>query len=134
MHESSFSSSVVVTARIPAADASVVLPAHGPPADWDQVSYVNRAAGSAEVTRYLIEDRDRIAQGMNDVVVRRIFAAGLELQAALGLIGDEKAGVKICHAIDELDLAIGDIRSTIFDRGPRAPRSFRERGGAGEAA
>jgi len=71
---------------------------------------------------------------MNDVVVRRIFAAGLDLQAALGLIGEHSAGVRICQAIDELDLAIRDIRSAIFDRGLRAPRSFRRCGGAGEAA
>jgi signal transduction histidine kinase len=134
MHRSSSSSTVVVTARTSAADASHVLPTRGPPADWDQVSHANGAAGSAEVTRYLIEDRDRIAQSMNDVVVRRIFAAGLDLQAALGLIGEHSAGVKICHAIDELDLAIRDIRSAIFDRGPRAPRSFRRSEGAGEAS
>jgi hypothetical protein len=41
------------------------------------------------VIRYLTEDHDRIAQRMNDVVVRRIFAAGLDLQAGLGLIGDQ---------------------------------------------
>jgi hypothetical protein len=48
------------------------------------------AAGSAEVIRYLTEDHDRIAQRMNDVVVRRIFVAGLDLQAGLGLIGDHR--------------------------------------------
>jgi hypothetical protein len=42
------------------------------------------------VIRYLTEDHDRIAQRMNDVVVRRIFAAGLDLQAGLGLIGDHR--------------------------------------------
>jgi hypothetical protein len=31
------------------------------------------------VIRYLTEDHDRIAQRMNDVVVRRIFAAGLKI-------------------------------------------------------
>jgi hypothetical protein len=45
-----------------------------------------------EVIRYLTEDHDRIAQRMNDVVVRRIFAAGLDLQAGLGLIGDHRGG------------------------------------------
>lgn len=74
------------------------------------------SVGSAEVTRYLLEDRDQIARGMNDVVVRRIFAAGLDLQAALGLLGEHSACLSICHAIDELDLAIVAIRSTIFDR------------------
>jgi hypothetical protein len=45
---------------------------------------------------------------MNDVVVHRIFAAGLDLQAALGLIGDHRGASKICHALDELDQAIKD--------------------------
>ena len=62
---------------------------------------------------------------MNDVVVRRIFAAGLDLQAALGLIDDHRpasghrAALKICHATDELDHAIRDIRDILFERGPR---------------
>jgi hypothetical protein len=70
------------------------------------------------VIRYLTEDHDRNARRMNDVVVRRIFAAGLDLQAALGLIGDHSGASKIYHAIDELHHAIRDIRDTIFDRGP----------------
>ncbi len=76
---------------------------------------VCQAAASLELTRYLTEEHDRIAQRMNDVVVRRIFAAGLDLQAALGLTGDHRAASKIWHAIDELDQAIRDIRNTIFD-------------------
>jgi hypothetical protein len=55
---------------------------------------------------------------MNDVVVRRIFAAGLDLQAGLGLIGDHRGASKTYHALDELDQAIRDIRDTIFDRSP----------------
>jgi hypothetical protein len=51
-------------------------------------------------------------------VVRRIFAAGLDLQAALGLIGDHSGASKISRAVDELDQAIRDIRDTIFDRSP----------------
>ena len=34
---------------------------------------------------------------------------------ALALIGDQRAVGKICHAIDELDQAIKDIRGCIFD-------------------
>lgn len=67
---------------------------------------------------------DRMARRMNDVVVRRIFAAGLDLQAALGLIGedraaaDQRAASKICHATDELDHAIRDLRVILFEGGP----------------
>jgi signal transduction histidine kinase len=68
--------------------------------------------------RYLIKDHDRIAQRMNDVVVRRIFAAGLDLQTALALIGDHRGASEIYHALDELDQAIRDIRDIIFDRSP----------------
>jgi hypothetical protein len=71
------------------------------------------------------DHRDRLAQRMNDVVVRRIFAAGLDLQAALGLIGehraaaDHRAAGRICHATDELDHAIRDLRNILFERGPQ---------------
>jgi hypothetical protein len=67
---------------------------------------------------------DQMTWRMNDVVVRRIFAAGLDLQAALGLIGEERAATdlraasKICHATDELDQAIRDLRVILFEGGP----------------
>jgi signal transduction histidine kinase len=74
----------------------------------------NGPAGSAGVTRDRTEDHDRIAQGLDDVVAHRLFAAGLELQAALGLIGDHPGAGKIHHAIGELDRAIRDLRGVIF--------------------
>lgn len=67
------------------------------------------------MTLRLIEERDRIAEGMNDIVVRRLFSAALSLEAALGLVSEHHAAGKIQHAIDELDLAIRDIRDTVFD-------------------
>lgn len=74
------------------------------------------AVVSAGATRRVIEDHDRIAGGLNDAV-RRLFAAGLDLQAALGLISDQCTAGKISHALGEIDQAISDIRDTIFDRG-----------------
>ena len=69
------------------------------------------------------EDRERIATGLNDVVVRRLRTAGEDLQAALGLTVGHPANGKIRHAVDELDQAIRDIRDTVFDRpsGERPP-------------
>jgi signal transduction histidine kinase len=78
------------------------------------------AISPADVTRYLLEDRDRIAQHMNDVVIQRIFAAGLTLQLALGLAGDQRCAREICRAVDELDHAIRDIRDIVFDLSPPA--------------
>ena len=65
-------------------------------------------------TRRLAEERDRVAEGMNDIVVRRLFSAGLSLQTALGLIGDHPAAGKVQEAIGELDRAIRDFRNVLF--------------------
>ncbi len=50
---------------------------------------------------------------LNDIVIRRLTAAGLDLQDALGLLGDHPASGKIRHATEELDQAILDIRDAI---------------------
>jgi hypothetical protein len=47
-------------------------------------------------------------------VVRRLFTAGLDLQAVLGVMGDDPMSGKIRHAVDELDQAIRDIRDAVF--------------------
>jgi signal transduction histidine kinase len=66
------------------------------------------------MTLRLTEDHDRIADGLNDVVVHRLFSAGLALEAALALIGAHPAAGKIEHAIGELDQAIIDLRTAVF--------------------
>ena len=121
MHRSSSLPSAAATAAIPAPGAPPVLLTRGPPPGNGRAPAGNGAAVSAELTRYLTEDHDRIAQSLNDVVVRRIFAAGLDLHAALGLIGEHRGAGKIYHAIDELDNAIRDIRDAVF-RGPHDSR------------
>jgi hypothetical protein len=73
------------------------------------------AVPQVQAPRSQAEDRERIATGLNDVVVRRLLTAGQDLQAALGLMGDHPANAKIRHAVDELDQAIRDIPDTIFD-------------------
>jgi len=82
-----------------------------------------RATGPAEAIPGQAEDRERIALGLNDIVVRRLLTAGQDLQAALGLMDNHPASGKIRHAVDELDQAIRDIRDTIFDHpaGERPP-------------
>jgi hypothetical protein len=100
-----------------------VEPTRGPPPGSPQAPEDGSANGPAEAILSLIEDHERIALGLNDVVVRRLFTAGLDLQAALGIMGDHPASGKICHAVDELDQAIRDIRHTILDHlaGERPP-------------
>ena len=84
-----------------------------------------RAGDSAEATLRMVQDRDRIAkgiEGMNDSVVHRLFSAGLCLQTALGLMGDHPGAAKVQEAVGELDLAIRDFRNVLFDhRHPDPP-------------
>jgi signal transduction histidine kinase len=116
MHRSSSLPSASATAPAAASYAPHVLLTRGPPSGNGRAPAGNGAAVSAELARYLTEDHDRIAQSLNDVVVRRIFAAGLDLHAALELIGDHRGAGKVYHAIDELDQAIRDIRDAVFRR------------------
>ena len=75
---------------------------------------VGRATGRRRLL-LLVQDRDRIAGGMNDLVVHRLFSAGLALETALGLIGGRPGAGKVRDAVGELDLAIRDIRNVVFD-------------------
>ncbi len=70
---------------------------------------------AARVTRHVVRDRDRIANGLNDIVVYRLFSAGLDLEMAAGLMGDHPGVGKVHRALAEIDLAIRDIRTVLFD-------------------
>ena len=71
---------------------------------------------SAQVIVRLVEERERIAAGLNDLLVHRLFSAGLSLQAALGILGDHPAVARIWDAVNALDLAVRDLRSILFDQ------------------
>lgn len=63
----------------------------------------------------LFADRERIARDLHDTVIQRLFALGLSLQGLCGVVDPPSAAARIEAAVDELDLTIGDIRSTIFE-------------------
>ncbi|MCB8957928.1 MAG: GAF domain-containing protein [Nocardioides sp.] len=67
----------------------------------------------------LFEDRDRIARDLHDLVIQRLFAVGLGLQAAGHRLSDAdpETGARLDAAVDELDITIRDIRRTIFALG-----------------
>ena len=50
----------------------------------------------------LVQDRDRIAGALTDVVIRRMVSAGLALETALGLLEGHCAAGKVREAVGEL--------------------------------
>jgi signal transduction histidine kinase len=104
----SISSSVLpCDGAMPELGEASIRPTRDPPAGW--------AGDWAEAALLLVQDRDRIAEGINDLVVHRLFSAGLALESALGLMGGHPGAGKVHEAIGEMDLAIRDVRNVVFD-------------------
>jgi len=69
----------------------------------------------AERDRLVISaDRERIARDLHDLVIQRLFGAGLRLQGALGLIDSRLAAARVASTVDDLDVTIREIREAIF--------------------
>ncbi|WP_336711416.1 sensor histidine kinase [Arthrobacter sp. USHLN218] len=62
----------------------------------------------------LFADRDRIARDLHDVVIQRLFAAGLSIQTLRRYTEDEAAHQRIGGITQELDEAIRELRDTIY--------------------
>ncbi|MDF3299163.1 GAF domain-containing sensor histidine kinase [Streptomyces sp. K1PA1] len=99
----------------------------GPPFD-DAVlemvrAFSDQAALALEVAEHrrdaeqlaLLGDRDRIARDLHDLVIQRLFADGLTLQATLGHVTDRpRVAERVQRVVDDLDDTIKVIRTTIF--------------------
>ncbi|MGY0492909.1 GAF domain-containing sensor histidine kinase [Streptomyces sp. WG-D5] len=76
----------------------------------------------------VLEDRDRIARDLHDLVIQRLFATGMMLETAQrrSVVPEVRTGVG--KAVDELDTTIQEIRTAIFalQQGPtEAPSGLR---------
>lgn len=74
----------------------------------------------------LSEDRERIARDLHDKVIQRLFATGLVLQAAASRVEIDGVRDRLHGAIDDLDVAIREIRMSIFAL--HEPASAQQRG------
>jgi signal transduction histidine kinase len=63
----------------------------------------------------LLADRERIGRDLHDNVIQRLFAMGLSLQAVAPLVSDQKARQRVETAVEDLDVTIRQIRTTIFE-------------------
>ncbi|GAA0559161.1 two-component system sensor histidine kinase [Paractinoplanes ferrugineus] len=90
----------------------------------DQAALVlERARAQEEREQFLVlEDRERIARDLHDVVIQRLFATGMQLQGAIPHAAKPEVTRRINAAVDDLDATIRDIRRSIFElRTPSGP-------------
>jgi signal transduction histidine kinase len=83
-----------------AAQAAVVLELADARRDAEQVS--------------MLQERDRIARDLHDLVIQRLYATGLSLQGTIPLIARPEVTERVSRAVDALDETIVEIRSAIF--------------------
>ncbi|MFD5029739.1 GAF domain-containing sensor histidine kinase [Streptomyces sp. NPDC058405] len=78
----------------------------------------------------VLEDRDRIARDLHDLVIQRLFTTGMMLESAQRGTVAPDVHQGIAKAVDELDVTIQEIRTAIFalQQGPaEAPAGVRTR-------
>jgi signal transduction histidine kinase len=63
----------------------------------------------------VLEDRQRIAADLHDIVIQRLFAAGMFLQS--GVSSDPSTRERVDAAVEAMDTAIKDLRASIFELG-----------------
>ncbi|MGB7981973.1 MAG: GAF domain-containing protein [Candidatus Nanopelagicales bacterium] len=75
------------------------------------------ARGRREKERnVLLEERDRIARDLHDLVIQRLFATGISLSGAARVKETPRPVVdRLESAVDALDTTVREIRATIFE-------------------
>ncbi|MCR1786348.1 hypothetical protein KVF89_27695 [Nocardioides carbamazepini] len=87
---------------------------------------LDRQEALREQARLLVaRDRQRIARDLHDLVIQRLFATGMQLQGARDLDVAELR-TRVDGTVAELDGAIDELRSVIFELGTGAGRSLVE--------
>ncbi len=85
-------------------------------------SFVNQASVATQLVEArkerqrlaVLDDRARIAQNMQDLVIQRLFGAGIALQSIASAVPEGKPAEKLHTAVEEIDTAIRELREAIF--------------------
>ncbi|GAA4947540.1 two-component system sensor histidine kinase [Streptomonospora halophila] len=62
----------------------------------------------------VLEDRDRIAKDLHDIIIQRMFAIAMSLMGCVNRIDNPGPAQRVQQAVDDLDDTIRQTRSTIF--------------------
>ena len=79
----------------------------------DRLEAERRLQEAGESLR-LLEDRERIARDLHDLVIQRLFAAGMALQATISRLDDREVADRVSRVVDDLDSTIRQLRMVIF--------------------
>ncbi len=101
---------------------------HGAALTTDQRELASNVAGQAALALLLargrreqerlvlLEERDRIARDLHDLVIQRLFATGISLSGAARVPNTPQPVVdRLESAVDALDTTVREIRATIFE-------------------
>lgn len=125
-----FGPAVVVPLRVGATVIGVlttIRPADAQPMDdtttamltafADQAALVLQLSDTQRRMRELdvLSDRDRIARGLHDHVIQRLFAVGLSLQGTVQRARTPEVKSRLMDTIDDVQSIVQDIRHSIFD-------------------
>jgi signal transduction histidine kinase len=94
-----------------------IISSYGEPPISDESLQAGNSASYSACIAAVTSDRDRIAQRLNDDIIRGMFGVGLRLQATAQLT-DGTVQSRLELAIRDLDLIIAEVRRVIFDRNP----------------
>ncbi len=73
-----------------------------------------RRLREAEQDLHLLEDHERIARDLHDIVIQQLFASGMTLQGVWSRIKEPDVAQRVATVVDDLDATIREIRAAIF--------------------
>ncbi len=83
----------------------------------DHAAEAPELGGALERVRHLtvLADRERIARDLNDHVIQRIFAVGLDLQGTIARSRSSEITARLNRSVTDLQTVIEDICTTVFE-------------------
>jgi len=82
---------------------------------------VHRASERLAHEQRLLDDHERIGAELHRRVIGHLFASGMNIQAVLARV-DPYVAARLAAVTEELDLAISEIRDTVFERRTKPTR------------
>ncbi|MFI5045980.1 MAG: PAS domain S-box protein [Acidimicrobiia bacterium] len=87
--------------------------------DVSERAAIEQRLREAERDVHTLEDHERIARDLHDVVIQQLFASGMTLQGVWSRLKEPDIAQRVADVVDDLDRTIREIRTVIFGLQPR---------------